>query len=128
MISEGHIIGLGNLPKEFFQNRNDTDPETLKLFQSEQGVVCPSTTRHNAGFAVLNKLAGPSAFVHSESLKANLATVKVGKHEVVLVQPTTFMNDSGLAAEVVLDHFGLTVNDMLLVYDEKDLPLGEMRF
>jgi PTH1 family peptidyl-tRNA hydrolase len=117
------IIGLGNPTLEFCRaHRFDLH----ELFTSSG--KCPSTTRHNAGFAVLNALAGVSSFSYNQSLSANLATVRIGHHSVVLAQPTTWMNDSGVAVKAVLQHFGMSIDDMLVVYDDKDLPLGELRF
>ena len=48
--------------------------------------------------------------------------------DVFLVKPTTYMNRSGLAVRQVLDYFKVDIPDLLVVYDDFHLPLGELRF
>ncbi len=46
----------------------------------------------------------------------------------LLMRPTTFMNNSGIAVAQVSNYFGITAEQLLLIYDDIDLPLGSIRF
>ena len=84
-----------------------------------------SNTKHNAGYWVLDKLA--------EDLSLNF---KLGKGEYVhsnnskirLVKPLGYMNNSGIGLKSYMDYFNITTDDLLVVYDDADLPLGKIRF
>ena len=84
-----------------------------------------SNTKHNAGYWVLDKLA--------EDLSLNF---KLGKGEYVhsnnskirLVKPLGYMNNSGIGLKSYMDYFNISIDDILVVYDDADLPLGKIRF
>lgn len=85
-----------------------------------------ANTRHNVGFMVLDKLA--------DSLKAgpfrekfNGVFTRVNTPDVVLLKPMTFMNLSGESVQAAMKFFKLAPADLLVVYDELDLPFGECR-
>ncbi len=86
-------------------------------------------TRHNIGFDVLNeisqrwKLAPRAGDGDYYLLEKDLA----GK-TVRLIWPTTFMNNSGLAVKQAAERFGINPDEMLIVCDEYQLPLGTLRF
>ncbi|OGL67158.1 aminoacyl-tRNA hydrolase [Candidatus Uhrbacteria bacterium RIFCSPHIGHO2_01_FULL_63_20] len=83
-------------------------------------------TRHNAGFLVVDELA--------RRLDLSLAEKKPLKGEVaegegiVLLKPLTFMNLSGESVKAAVAKFRLKPFDILVVLDDADLPLGEIRF
>lgn len=85
-------------------------------------------TRHNAGFRAVEALGkrhdmrfGPARH------QARVAVGDVGGVVVAILEPLTYMNLSGEAVSRALREFGLTPADMLVVYDDVDLPLGRMR-
>lgn len=86
-------------------------------------------TRHNIGFMVVEKLerelaAGvPPAWQKDE--KKNVLTAKIG--EVLLVKPLTFMNKSGYAVRALMDFYKLTPEDVWVIHDDMDLPLGKIK-
>ncbi len=85
-------------------------------------------SRHNVGFRCLDELArrwGAVSWRH-----AFAALVGTAYHEgrrLLLAKPQTFMNLSGEAVAPLLRYYGLTPGDMLVVYDDMDLPLGRIR-
>src|SRR3989339_1054490 len=86
-------------------------------------------TRHNVGFAVLDLLAdefGFDEFVPKKKLKSYVSEGVVDGEKVVLIKPDTFMNNSGEAV-VAAKNFYKT-DDFLVVYDDYDLPVGEIRY
>lgn len=85
-------------------------------------------TRHNVGFEVIDSLAaGPGCSMFREKFEAFVAELKEGDETVLLVKPLTFMNLSGRAVRAVLDFYKLAVEDVLVVCDDFNLPLGKLR-
>lgn len=82
-------------------------------------------TRHNVGFMVLDRLAAQwgSVFKSDKQRKCELAAGP----GVLLVKPTTFMNDSGLCVGPMMRFFKLTPNSVFVIHDEVDFPLGVMK-
>ena len=86
-------------------------------------------TRHNAGFWFLDALAQCShvAFRLQPRFCAQAARVTLQGKDCVLVRPATFMNHSGRAIRAVTDYFQVSVANLLVAYDELDLPAGVSR-
>jgi PTH1 family peptidyl-tRNA hydrolase len=86
-----------------------------------------SHNRHNVGYWTINRLAR----LHGIPLKARrLATLgegRIGDSEVTLVKPRTFVNDSGQAVAAARKHTRVGPENVLVVYDELDLPAGRLR-
>ncbi len=86
-------------------------------------------TWHNLGFAVLDALQA-SQTEHFGAWKRRLRLHSLvsegtwGNHKVVLAKPQTYMNRSGTAAAALLRSYRLTPQDLWVVHDEVDLPLG----
>ena len=86
-------------------------------------------TRHNVGFAVVDLLAqGPGAGRFQGRFQAQVAELVEGPHKVLLVKPDTFMNLSGRCVRQVVDFFQVPLEDVLVVCDDINLPLGKLRF
>lgn len=85
-------------------------------------------TRHNVGFMVVDRLASAHKCVFSrEKFKARLASGAVGGEDVLLVKPGTFMNLSGEAVGALVRFYKRELSDLLVVYDDVDLPFGKLR-
>lgn len=98
------VIGLGNPGREYAE------------------------TRHNIGFMVLRELArrhNPPA--GRTRFRAEIVEFFLGGEKVVLVAPQTFMNLSGVAVQQVVNWYKADLDDLLVVYDEMDLPFGQLR-
>lgn len=91
------IVGLGNPGKEY-QN-----------------------TRHNIGFKVLDKIA--KNFKIQKKFSAAITKDK----NAVYVKPLTYMNESGIAVKKISQYYKIKPQDILIVHDDKDLPLGKIR-
>ncbi len=78
-------------------------------------------TRHNVGFLVADELARRHGGSWRKGKRAEAAPVRFGSREVILLKPTTFMNNSGSA----LDGYG--AGGLILVHDDLDLPAGDVR-
>ena len=87
-----------------------------------------SHTRHNVGFRCIDLMARRWGISLSE--RRAKAVLGRGQHlgqEVVLAKPRTFMNNSGEGVAYLLTRFGAKPADLVVVYDEMDLPVGRMR-
>lgn len=100
------IVGLGNPGKKF-------------LF-----------TRHNVGFIVLDQFAKKNRFPRFRLVKnffALLSEALFGGKKIVLLKPQTFMNNSGKAVKKAMDNLQFTIDNLYLVHDDLDIPLGKMK-
>lgn len=86
-------------------------------------------TRHNTGFMVVEQLARDyhlGAFTHLKQ-EAVAVTGMINGEKVMLVKPTTFMNDSGRAVGPLVDYYDLDLDDLVVVNDDLDMPVGKVR-
>ncbi len=100
------IVGLGN-PGDKYQN-----------------------TRHNAGFLVLGELADRygCSFSYESKFKSEIAKCTINCEQVMLLKPQTFMNLSGEALALVMNYFKCDISDIIVVFDDISLDLGNLRF
>lgn len=98
------IVGLGNPGKEY------------------------EKTRHNAGFRVLDQIAEElHVDMNQKKFKALIAIVRVSGEQVMLMKPQTFMNNSGEAVIEAVNFYHIDKKDILVIYDDLDLPVGKIR-
>lgn len=84
-------------------------------------------TRHNVGFRVVDHLAAQHGWSWERRSRAMLAHGTIGSEKVVLIKPLTFMNNSGEAVGELIRWYKVQPEDILVVYDELDLPIGKVR-
>ena len=84
-----------------------------------------SDTKHNFGFWVLNRFAEKSSLIFQAG-KGDYLQAKKG--EIICIKPTSFMNNSGMPVLEVKQFFRAESNQLLVVHDDIDLPLGTIRF
>lgn len=98
------IIGLGNPGREY------------------------ENTRHNCGFMAIDRLADQlNITVNNAKFKGLYVKTKVNGEDVVLLKPQTYMNLSGESVGEVMRFFKISKEDILVVYDDLDLPVGKLR-
>jgi PTH1 family peptidyl-tRNA hydrolase len=99
------IVGLGNPGKEY------------------------ARTRHNAGFIVVDQLAKRwrADWKVEKKFSGRMARAGRNEREVLLCEPQTFMNSSGEAVATVVNFYRITLARLLVVVDDADLPLGQLR-
>lgn len=98
------IVGLGNPGKEY------------------------ENTRHNAGFRVLDAIADAlHVDFQQKKFKALVGTIRVDGEQVLLMKPQTFMNSSGEAVIEAVNFYHIDIADILVIYDDLDLPVGKLR-
>lgn len=85
-------------------------------------------TRHNAGFLVLDSLADKHKIKPAQHKYRSLyGKGEIGGLPVILAKPMTYMNESGKAAKALLSAFDLPPEQILVVHDDIDLPLGKIK-
>jgi PTH1 family peptidyl-tRNA hydrolase len=86
-------------------------------------------TPHNMGFLAVDRIAEECGVrVNNRHCRAQTARTRIAGHEVVLAKPETFMNLSGASvSELVREYEAKAEEDLVLLYDELDLPFGTMR-
>ena len=105
-MNEIYLIGLGNPGKKY------------------------SNSRHNIGFLVLENLAKKynSNFLLKDKIKSSYSELKINDSTYRLFLPNTFMNNSGDAVRAIVDWYKINLDQIFIIVDDKDLPLGKIRF
>jgi len=105
-MNEIYLIGLGN-PGEKYSN-----------------------SRHNIGFLLLENLSKKynSNFLLKDKLKSSYSEFKINNSTYRLFLPNTFMNNSGYAVRAIVDWYKINLDQIFIIVDDKDLPLGKIRF
>ena len=87
-----------------------------------------AATPHNMGFLVVDRLASRHGIrLTRKECQALIGQGNIGGKTVLLAQPQTFMNLSGVAIKPLLQKNELTPSDLILAYDDLDLPWGSLR-
>lgn len=98
------IVGLGNPGREY------------------------EKTRHNAGFMVMEKIEKELGIsIDQKKFKALVCKTNVKGEQVLFMKPQTYMNLSGEAVAEAMKFFRIDVKDLLVIYDDMDLPVGKVR-
>ncbi|QNI90648.1 peptidyl-tRNA hydrolase [Synechococcus sp. BOUM118] len=86
-------------------------------------------TRHNIGFMSLEQMASREGFSFRQQSKLHglAAEHGIGESRLRLLMPQTYMNDSGRSIRAALDWFGFTPEQLLVLVDDMDIPLGRLR-
>ena len=105
-MNEIYLIGLGNPGKKYSQSR------------------------HNIGFLLLENLANKynSNFLLKEKLKSSCSEFTINESTYRLFLPNTFMNNSGDAVRAIVNWYKINLDQVFIIVDDKDLPLGKIRF
>ena len=85
-----------------------------------------SLTRHNLGFMVVDALAEDSQFKKSDF--SLIQKINIQGQPVLLAKPQTQMNLSGKAVQHLLSYYKIDVKDLLVIHDDLDLDLSQMKF
>ncbi|MCL5784029.1 MAG: aminoacyl-tRNA hydrolase [Patescibacteria group bacterium] len=86
-------------------------------------------TRHNLGFEIVEKLADSlksEGFDWKYEKKFQAEILKIDQ-SLILAKPQTFMNNSGMAVKPLADYYRIPVEDIIIIQDELDLPLGKIK-
>ena len=86
-------------------------------------------TKHNAGFWVIDELIRRSEnSAEKNQCQALVTTCTLYGERVMLAKPQTFMNLSGHAVSEIVNYYHDRLDDILVIHDDLDLPVGKLRF
>lgn len=100
------IVGLGNPGKEYLK------------------------TWHNIGFLALDQIASSfnfEKFKLEKKFQAEIATGEIANQKIILAKPQTYMNNSGLAVGALAKYYKIKLEDIIVIHDDIDLPLGRIK-
>lgn len=98
------IVGLGNPGKKY------------------------ENTKHNVGFITLDFLADKNNIkINKIKHKALVGEGTISGQKVLLVKPQTFMNLSGNSVKEVMDYYKVDIENLIVIYDDVDIPMGRLR-
>jgi PTH1 family peptidyl-tRNA hydrolase len=89
-----------------------------------------AATRHNLGFRLVDELArrcNVAASAFRERFHGEIAAARLGDHELLLLRPQTFMNDSGRSVQAACTFYKIKPSELIVAHDELDLPFAEVR-
>jgi PTH1 family peptidyl-tRNA hydrolase len=84
-------------------------------------------SRHNAGFRVVDKLAVSYKGKWLRQKNALVAKIELEAQKIILAKPLTYVNNSGEAVVALLNLYKISLTNLLVICDDLDLPLGEIR-
>jgi len=87
-------------------------------------------TRHNFGFLVVDELAkkmNTDDWKIKMQFNANIAEGNTNDKKIILAKPQTFMNNSGIAVKSIADYYKIPYEEISIIHDDIDLPLGEIK-
>lgn len=86
------------------------------------------STKHNVGFIALDEIAFQEKVTFNKTqFEADIAEFFLNGEKVILAKPQTFMNESGRSVRPLMDYYNLSEEDLLVIYDDLDLPIGRIR-
>jgi len=86
-------------------------------------------TRHNVGYAVLAELARKRGIAAAKArFQGEVVEADLGGRKALLLSPTTFMNLSGASVQEAIGFYKLPVQELLVICDDLNLPVGKLRF
>ncbi len=98
------IVGLGNYGKEY------------------------EHTRHNMGFDVVDKFAESlGEDIDKKGFHSLYTKVKYFDEVIYLLKPLTYMNNSGIAVKEIMDYFDISLEDIIVIYDDMDIKIGHIK-
>jgi PTH1 family peptidyl-tRNA hydrolase len=85
-------------------------------------------TRHNVGFMVIDELCKRwDLSLNKEKFKGIYGIGSINGEKVILLKPLTYMNLSGESIRPLLDYYEIDIEDLIVIYDDLDLPTGKIR-
>ena len=86
-----------------------------------------SYTKHNIGFRLLDTLVNKGKYSYRDDFRGKVAEGRINDTRIFFLKPYTFMNLSGLAVKELVSYYKIPEQNILVIHDDMDLPLGKLR-
>lgn len=84
--------------------------------------------RHNTGFRVVDYMTQKYGInIRQNKSRATIGKGEIAGQEVILAKPKTYVNNSGIAVKGLMQNFQVAISDIIVIHDDLDLPLGQIR-
>ena len=114
------ILALGNPGEKYAYTRHNAGFLVVDQLAAEQGAHFSNKPKFFADIAELN------SFTVNSSASAKPPVI-IPREKILLVKPTTYYNEVGIAARALMDFYKLTLDDVLIIHDDTDLDFGKIR-
>jgi len=115
------IVGLGNPGTKYANTRHNIGFDVIDALAAQPGSDAPKK-------GILSRISGRGASGSFKSKsRALICDVKIAGKKAVLVKPQTFMNLSGESVAALVKFYKIEVDNVIVIYDDIDLPLGKIR-
>lgn len=84
-------------------------------------------SKHNVGFMLLDRVVKDLKLTYRTNFRGKFSEGKSGEEKTLFLKPYTYMNLSGYAVAELVGYYKLSPQDILIVHDDMDLPLGRLR-
>jgi peptidyl-tRNA hydrolase, PTH1 family len=123
-------VGENRMLRELFNRW--TGPKEREKMKLIVGLGNPGKqyekTRHNIGFEVIEELADKLSIPLNQSkFKGQYGMGFHNGKKVILLKPLTYMNLSGESIRAIMDYYEINLEDLVIIYDDLDLPVGKIR-
>jgi PTH1 family peptidyl-tRNA hydrolase len=85
-------------------------------------------TRHNIGWDIFEELSFANELKWTEKFKGHFSVYTFNGEKIYFLKPQTFMNLSGESVQPIMNFFKITIDNILVIHDELDLPFGTIAF
>lgn len=86
-----------------------------------------SQTKHNVGFMLIDNIVKDKGFSYRDDFRGKVAEGRDKENRVFFLKPYTYMNLSGLAVNQLVSYYKIPLEDIIVIQDDMDLPLGKLR-
>ena len=97
------IVGLGNPGKEY------------------------ENTRHNIGFMSVDKIINEKNLTEKEKFNGKYYEYNINNEKIIILKPQNYINLSGQVINKFVNYFKIDINDILIIHDDLDLPVGKIK-
>ena len=127
---------MANLSESLFRDKFNKQMDTKLIVGLGNPGREYTFTRHNIGFRILENWLNnlsitipdcPCQLSDNKKHQAKTTKIKIKDQNVILAEPTTYMNNSGLAVKSLADYYNLQTEDILIIHDDLSFPLGKFK-
>lgn len=118
--------------KNLLKNHSFFEGGWITVFYLIAGLGNPGpkyrNTRHNIGFQIINRFCDSfRVSLRGRRFDSKYVEIPIDEHRVIIVRPLMYMNRSGMPVKAFADQYAVKVENILIIHDDIDLPLGRVK-